>query len=99
MKLWEHPRLMRALCAAAVLACAAMPALPGAHQIFSTCAERARASTIACSRPPPPITRTFIFVYFIRSFKEISKNIQFFTDESSDKSDNLYPKSPLSKGD
>ena len=26
MKLWEHPRLMGALCAAAVLACAAMPA-------------------------------------------------------------------------
>lgn len=25
MKLWEHPRLMGALCAAAVLACAAMP--------------------------------------------------------------------------
>ena len=26
MKLWEHPRLTGALCAAAVLACAAMPA-------------------------------------------------------------------------
>ena len=37
----------------------AMPALPGAHSSSVAPAERASARTIACSRPPPPTTRTF----------------------------------------
>ncbi len=40
-------------------ASAAMPALPGAHSSSGDCGERASARTIACSRPPPPMTRTF----------------------------------------
>ena len=43
-------------------ACAAIPAFPGAHHIFSTCSERLSASTIAWQRPPPPTTRTFFFI-------------------------------------
>ncbi len=38
---------------------AAIPALPGAHSTSGACGERASARTIACSRPPPPTTRTF----------------------------------------
>jgi len=34
--------------------------LPGAQYIFETCGERDNASTTACSRPPPPTTKTFI---------------------------------------
>ena len=37
-----------------------IPPLPGAHQIFSTAALCLSFQTIACSRPPPPITRIFI---------------------------------------
>jgi len=37
----------------------AMPALPGAQKICPTLDERLRASTMACSLPPEPITRTF----------------------------------------
>src|SRR3954471_874515 len=40
-------------------ASAAIPALPGAQSTSSTCDERRSAFTIACSRPPPPTTRTF----------------------------------------
>ena len=36
-----------------------MPALPGAQSSSGARAERASARTIACSRPPPPTTRTF----------------------------------------
>src|SRR6185436_2973426 len=39
-------------------ASAAMPALPGAHSSSGRCGERASARTIACSRPPAPMTRT-----------------------------------------
>src|ERR1700722_11722781 len=39
-------------------ASAAMPALPGAHSSSGACGERASACRIACSRPPPPTTRT-----------------------------------------
>src|SRR6266853_4500245 len=41
-------------------ACAAMPPLPGAHQIFSTRGLCLSFHTSACSRPPPPSTRIFI---------------------------------------
>ena len=40
-------------------ASAAMPGLPGAHRTSGRWGERSRARTIACSRPPPPTTRTF----------------------------------------
>ena len=36
----------------------AIPALPGAQRISGARDERANARTIACSRPPPPTTRT-----------------------------------------
>src|SRR6266513_4067234 len=41
-------------------ASAAMPPLPGAHQIFSTRGLSLSFHTSACSRPPPPSTRIFI---------------------------------------
>ena len=41
-------------------ASAAMPALPGAHSTSGARGLRCSARTIACSRPPPPTTRTFI---------------------------------------
>src|SRR6266480_1053918 len=41
-------------------ASAAMPPLPGAHQIFSTRGLCLSFHTSACSRPPPPSTRIFI---------------------------------------
>ena len=37
---------------------AAIPALAGAHKSSGRRGERARARTIACSRPPAPTTRT-----------------------------------------
>ena len=40
-------------------ASAAIPALPGAQSSSGEWAERPSARTIACSRPPPPTTRTF----------------------------------------
>src|SRR5215203_586042 len=40
-------------------ASATIPALPGAQRTSVTCDERRSARTIACSRPPPPTTRTF----------------------------------------
>ena len=40
-------------------ASAAIPALPGAASTSGARSERASARTIACSRPPPPTTRTF----------------------------------------
>src|SRR4051812_29375591 len=40
-------------------ASAAIPAFPGAQSTSATCGERRSAFTIACSRPPPPTTRTF----------------------------------------
>ena len=43
-------------------ASAAMPALPGAHSSSGAPPERASARTIACSRPPPPTTRTLISI-------------------------------------
>src|SRR6476646_856661 len=39
---------------------AAMPGLPGAQSTSGSCGERRSARTRACSRPPPPMTRTFI---------------------------------------
>src|SRR5215208_6221208 len=41
------------------VASARMPAFPGAHSSSGRCGDRASARTIACSRPPPPRTRTF----------------------------------------
>src|SRR6478736_150579 len=41
-------------------ASAAMPGLPGAQSTSGSCGERRSARTRACSRPPPPMTRTFI---------------------------------------
>ena len=38
----------------------AMPPLPGAHSSASTRGERDKARQTACSRPPPPMTRTFM---------------------------------------
>ena len=35
-----------------------IPGLPGAHSTSGRCGERTSARTIACSRPPPPTTRT-----------------------------------------
>src|SRR5438034_6427031 len=43
-------------------ASAAMPPFPGAHQIFSTRGLSLSFHTSACSRPPPPRTRTFILI-------------------------------------
>src|SRR5437660_8599123 len=37
-----------------------MPALPGAHHICLTRGDCASFHTSACSRPPEPITRSFI---------------------------------------
>jgi hypothetical protein len=37
-----------------------MPAFPGAETISVTRGDLPNAQTIACSRPPPPITNTFI---------------------------------------
>ena len=36
----------------------AIPALPGEHRTSGACGERWSARTIACSRPPAPMTRT-----------------------------------------
>ena len=38
----------------------AMPALPGAHHSCVTCGDCASFHTSACSRPPEPMTRSFI---------------------------------------
>src|SRR5262245_41333169 len=38
----------------------AIPAFPRAHHIARTCGHCARFHTIACSRPPEPMTNTFI---------------------------------------
>src|SRR5687767_1700950 len=38
----------------------AIPVLPGAHHIFDTCEDCASFQTRACSRPPEPMTRSFI---------------------------------------
>src|SRR3974390_318854 len=38
----------------------AIPPFPGAHHTFSTSGLAPSFHTSACSRPPPPITRTFI---------------------------------------
>src|ERR1044071_1479147 len=35
-----------------------MPALPGVQNTSGDCGERLSARTMACSRPPPPTTRT-----------------------------------------
>ena len=35
-----------------------MPGFPGAQRISGACGERPSARTMACSRPPPPTTRT-----------------------------------------
>src|SRR5215472_2920116 len=45
---------------AAQRAMAAMPPLPGAATISVTSGEFLSAQMRACSRPPPPMTRTFI---------------------------------------
>jgi hypothetical protein len=39
----------------------AVPALPGATSTSLASGERDAFHAIACSRPPPPITSTFIF--------------------------------------
>jgi hypothetical protein len=41
-----------------ISASCAIPALPGVANTCGRCGERLRARTIACSRPPPPTTRT-----------------------------------------
>src|SRR5512132_322187 len=41
-------------------ASSAMPALPGAQNRSGSLGERASARMIACSRPPPPTTSTFM---------------------------------------
>src|SRR3954471_17777632 len=41
-------------------ASSAMPAFPGAQSSSGVSGERASARTIACSRPPPPTTRTLV---------------------------------------
>ena len=43
-----------------IVASRAMPALPGAAKTSGRCGERFSARTIACSRPPPPTTRTVV---------------------------------------
>src|SRR4051794_30915016 len=43
-----------------ISASSAIPALPGAQNSSGRLTERASARTMACSRPPPPTTRTFI---------------------------------------
>ncbi len=43
---------------AAIVGLIAVPALPGARSTSSTWADFARAQASACSRPPPPTTRT-----------------------------------------
>src|SRR4029077_8522686 len=40
------------------VATSALPALPGAHHTSSTCGLRPSLHARACSRPPPPTTRT-----------------------------------------
>jgi hypothetical protein len=37
-----------------------IPAFPGAHHIRVMCLDCANFHTNACSRPPEPITKTFI---------------------------------------
>ena len=37
-----------------------IPAFPGAHHIFAILGDWASFQTSACSRPPPPTTRTFM---------------------------------------
>jgi exodeoxyribonuclease VII large subunit len=41
-------------------ASSAMPALPGAAQSFVSSGDLDRAQARACSRPPPPTSRTFM---------------------------------------
>ncbi len=36
----------------------AIPAFPGEQSTSGACGERSSARTMACSRPPPPMTRT-----------------------------------------
>ena len=43
-------------------ATSAMPALPGAHQSLVSIEEPDSAQHSACSRPPPPTTRTFMAI-------------------------------------
>ena len=44
--------------ASSASASARIPALPGTHSSSGRCGERASARISACSRPPPPTTRT-----------------------------------------
>ena len=46
--------------ASTIRASPAIPALPGVQSSSGRCGERSSARTIACSRPPPPTTRTFV---------------------------------------
>ena len=55
-------------------ASAAIPALPGAQSSSGAWAERASARTIACSRPPPPTTRTFTAAPARRAQSEPAKS-------------------------
>ena len=54
----------------------AIPALPGAHQSRDTRADWASFQTKACSRPPPPITSSFIGRDSIRSSAGIENKFQ-----------------------
>jgi len=40
-----------------------MPALPGAHHICVACGDCASFQTSACSRPPDPMTRSFMKIF------------------------------------
>jgi hypothetical protein len=49
------------------LANGAVPALPGATYNSRTCRDCASFQANACSRPPPPMTSTLMFVTFFSS--------------------------------
>ena len=52
-----------------------MPGLPGAHSTSGRCGERPSARTIACSRPPPPTTRTRTYSEAMKSSIGIADSV------------------------
>ena len=54
-----------------------VPALPGARNIFATWFDRASFQAIACSLPPPPMTRTLSPIFPTESFDNTGNSAGF----------------------
>ena len=63
-------------------ASAAMPPLPGAHQMWSTLGLFFNVWTMACSRPPPPITKAFIYCSSVCRYMRCARNISTMSEQA-----------------